>query len=210
MTEETLNKIVTEITTSEMTAEEIAQVRDTIQKSKGGMTEEQYKSILEALDKAQESTRPFTVVANENLAVVGDANDTKINKFTYEVNFTHPVKDDDGNIIGTKHETKTYKNIFITPRQSSRVTKIIVMILPYFRKVDENGNVVEYTMYEMAEIFVSLDEAIYDVMYDLVAYILGIPEEEKEYMELSSVIKVVLRLLNDFPEAVNEAESFFE
>lgn len=210
MTQETLNQIINEITTSELTQEEIEQVRSSITESKSGMTEEQYTAILSALNKAQESTRPFTVVTNDTLAVVGDANDTKVNKYTYEIDFTKPEYDEEGNLVGRKRETKTYKNIFITPRQQSRVTKIIVMLLPYFRKMNEDGTVTEYTPFELAEIFTALDDEIYDVMYELVAYILKVPEEDKDYMELGSVLKAVLGIIADFPEAINEAESFFE
>lgn len=210
MTQDTLNQIIEEISKSELTKDELTQVKSSIEESKGSMTEEQYTAILSALNKAQESTRPFTVVTNDTLAVVGDANDTKVNKYTYEIDFTHPEYDDDGNITGEKRETKTYKNVYIKPRQQSRITKIIVTLLPFFRKTDEEGNITQYTPYELATIFSTLDESIYDIMYDLVAYVLGIPEEEKDYMELASVVKATLRFFLDFPEAVNEAESFFE
>lgn len=210
MTQDTLNQIIEEISKSELTKDELTQVKSSIEESKGSMTEEQYTAILSALNKAQESTRPFTVVTNDTLAVVGDANDTKVNKYTYEIDFTHPEYDDDGNITGEKRETKTYKNVYIKPRQQSRITKIIVTLLPFFRKTDEEGNITQYTPYELATIFSTLDESIYDIMYDLVAYVLGVPEEEKDYMELASVVKATLRFFLDFPEAVNEAESFFE
>lgn len=210
MTKETFEQVKKEIETSELTQEEINTLRQSINESKSGMTEEQYNGLLEALDKAAESVRPFTVVKGDTLAVVGDANDTKVNKYTYEIIFTKPTYDDEGNITGEASETKTYNNVYIKPRQQTKVVKILTTILPYFRKVNEDGSVGKYTPFELAEIFSSMDEVVYDLMYDLMAYILDIPDEEKDYMELASVLKATLSLFMDFPEAVNEADSFFE
>lgn len=209
MTKEVFEQVKKEIETSEMTQEELDTLKESIDQSRSNMTKEQYDGLLEALDKAQESVRPFTVIKGDTLAVVGDANDTKANKYTYEIKFEKPVFDEDGNLEGRSSETKTYKNVYVTPRQQSRLVKMLVMILPYFRKVNEKGGLEKYTPFELGEIFSSMDEEVYDLMYDLVAYVLDIPADEKDYMTLASVIGVALEFLTDFPEVVNEAESFF-
>lgn len=209
MTNESFEKIITEIESAELSVEEMGTLRDTIEGNRSNMTKEQYDAILAALDKAQESTRPFLVVSNENLAVAGDANDTKLNKYDYEIEFRKPVYEN-GTLTGYEDETKEYKNVFVTPRQQSKIVKILAHILPYFRKVSEDGSIENYTDYELAEIFANFEEEVYDLMYELCAVVFGIPKEEKEYMKMSSVIVSAIRFIGNTPELANEAESFFE
>lgn len=209
MTKDTFEEIKRAIGSSELTNDELETLKSSLTDSQSNMTKEQYDALLEAIDKAQESVRPFTVVKGDTLAVVGDANDTKVNKYTYEIKFERPAYDEEGNLTGKSFETKTYKNVFITPRQQTRVVKILTMILPYFRKVNENGEIEQYTPFELGEIFATMDEEIYDLMYDLVAIVLGIPKEDRDYMSFVSVISNALKILTEFPEVVNEAESFF-
>lgn len=210
MTNDTFEEIKRAIGSSELSNDQLETLKSSLTDSQSNMTKEQYDALLEAIDKAQESTRPFTVVKGDTLAVVGDANDTKLNKYTYEIKFEKPEYDEEGNLVGKTSETKTYKNIFITPRQQTRVVKIMTMILPFFRKVNEDGTIEAYTPYELGEIFATLDEDVYDLMYDLVAYTLQIPNEEKEYMSFMSVIGATLKIITEFPEVMNEAESFFD
>lgn len=209
MTKETFEEIKRAIGSSELSNDELETLKSSLTDSQSNMTKEQYDALLEAIDKAQESVRPFTVVKGDTLAVVGDANDTKVNKYTYEIKFERPAYDEEGNLTGREAEVKTYKNVYVTPRQQSRLVKMLVMILPYFRKVNEKGEIEQYTPFELGEIFASMDEEVYDLMYDLVAYVLDIPNEDKNYMTLASVIGAALKFLTDFPEVVNEAESFF-
>lgn len=209
MTNDTFEEIKRAIGSSELSNDELETLKSSLTDSQSNMTKEQYDALLEAIDKAQESVRPFTVVKNDTLAVVGDANDTKVNKYTYEIKFEKPAYDEDGDLIGMTSETKTYKNVYITPRQQTKAVKMLVMILPYFRKVNEKGEIENYTPFELGEIFATMDEEVYDLMYSFVAYVLGIPDDEKDYMRMTSVIGTSIRLITEFPEVVNEAESFF-
>ena len=209
MTNETFEEIKIAIDTGELSNDQLETLKSSLADSQSNMTKEQYDALLEAINKAQESTRPFTVVKGDTLAVVGDANDTQLHKFEYEITFKKPTYDEDGNLVGKTSETKTYKNVFIAPRQQSRVVKILTMILPYFHKVGEDGSIDKYTPLELAEIFSTFDEDVYDMMYELVAYVLHIPNEEKDYMEWISVIGAAVKICIEFPEVVNEAESFF-
>ena len=201
-----VDRIVSEIENSNFTAEEMQTLRSTVEQSQSSMTLEQYQAIMTAIDHAQNSTRPFIISNQDELAVAGDANDTKINPYDYEITFRKPVFDDDGNITGETTEVKEYKNIYITPRKQTKIQKLLVMIMPYFQKEDGEP----YTKLEMLEIFSGLDETLYDYMYDLVAYLLNIPEEEKECMTLASVIGASIRFMFGTPEAVNEANAFFD
>lgn len=210
MTKETFEELKKGIESSELTHEELETLKTSIADSRSNMTKEQYDALLGAINKAQESTRPFTVVKGDTLAVVGDANDTELKKFEYEITFKKPTYDEEGNLVGKTTETKTYKNVFIAPRQQSRVVKILTMILPYFHKVNEDGSLTKYTPLELAEIFTSFDESVYDLMYELVAFVLHIPNEEADYMSWASVVGAATKICIEFPEVVNEVESFFD
>lgn len=209
MTQENFEAIKKQIETSELTPDEITTLRESLGSNRDNMTIEQYEGLMEAVDKASESNRPFAVATNDTLAVAGDANDTKVKKYTYEIKFVKPIEEN-GEIIGEQTETKTYKNIYITPRKQTRVTKLLTLMMPYFIKQNEDGTTGKYTVYEIVEIISNFDEELYDIMYDLVAYILDIPDEDKEYMVMGSVVAAVLKFMNAVPEAVNESEAFFE
>lgn len=210
MTNETFEELKRGIESSELTHEELETLKTSLGDSRSNMTKEQYDALLEAINKAQESTRPFTVVKGDTLAVVGDANDTELKKFEYEITFKKPTYDEEGNLVGKTSETKKYKNVFIAPRQQSKIVKILTMILPYFHKVNEDGSLDNYTPYELGEIFSTMDEEVYDLMYELVACVLHIPREDADYMQFSSVIGSTIKICTEFPEVVNEAESFFD
>ena len=208
MTDFEYRKILNGIKNTEMTEEEKNVVIETVEQSKSNMTVEQYEGIKAALDNAQESTVPFPVINDDELAVVGDANKTELKRYDYQVVFEKPVYED-GELTGMKRETKTYENVFVKPRQNTQIVKWLASMLPYFYKVDEEGNQVEYTKLEMLSIFGKLDGVILDTMYELVAVILDIPDGEKDFMVGSSVMETVLKFIDDNPQTANEAMTFF-
>lgn len=208
MTEFEYKKIIRGIQNTEMSEAEKDIVRETVEDSKSTMTIEQYNGIKAALDNAQESTIPFPVVNDSELAVVGDANKTELKKYEYQITFEKPVYED-GKLTGMTTETKTYENVYVKPRHNTQIVKWLASMLPYFYKVDEDGNQVEYTKLEMLSIFGKLDGAILDIMYELVAVILGISDEDKDFMVGSSVMETVLKFIEDNPQTANEAMTFF-
>lgn len=160
----------------------------------------EYNEISEALDKAEEDVTPFTVVSNGEVNIVGDANKTELNKHDYTIKF-RIYKDG-------KYEwvTKEFKDVFITPRNDLKVSRMLTQLLPFFKK-PENGEIKEYTREEKLEI-ISKDETM-DAMYDAVAAVLNIPENLKNFMVPESVIHAATKIISDFPEMVNEADTFF-
>lgn len=203
-------KIIKQIKSTPMTDEERQLVYDTVEEEKKAerMTEEQYLGIKSALDKAQDTDIPFPVINDDELAVVGDANRTELRKFEYEITFRKPAFDADGN-LSEEVENKKYENVFVKPRMNTRIVKLLASLLPYFYKVDEDGNQVEYTKLELIQIFGQLDESILDLMYELVAMVLEIPAGDIDYMEGSTVIATIMKFLEDNPNTVREAQLFF-
>lgn len=177
------------------------------------MTQEDYLKIKEGLDSAQADVTPFPVVKDGEISIIGDANKTEINKNDYTIQFKVPngvVPDG----VGRKTPTGTYleldyKDIFVTPRQEYDVTRILIKIMPYFRKVDENGEVSEYTDEEAIQILLSMEDELADLMYDLVAKVCGVDPALKDYMLPTSVVVNTYKIAQDIPNSINEAETFF-
>ena len=209
MTNEEYTNIIHQLKTISMTDEERKLVVETIESERGQMTEEQYMGIKAALDKAEETVIPFPVVNDDELAVIGDANQTELRKFEYEITFEKPGYKD-GELTGDVDiQTKKYENIFVKPRMNGRIVKLLSSMLPYFYKLDEDGNQVEYTKLEMIQIFGQLDDSILDRMYELVAVILNIPATDIDYMTTSSVLSTVTKFIEDNPNTAREAQLFF-
>lgn len=202
-------KILNGIKNTSMSEEEKAVIRQTVETSTG-LTEEQYNGIMDALEKASETDIPYAVVKDDTVAVVGNANQTQLRKFEYEIEFDKPQYDNDGNLMPEPLiEKKKYKNIFVKPRLNTQVVKWLAAMLPYFYKVDENGEMVKFTRLEALSIFGSIDGEILDTMYELVASILEIPDADKDYMSGSSVLATVTKFIDDNPQTVEEAKAFF-
>lgn len=161
------------------------------------MTQEEMLRIKNEMDKAQESTTPFAVVNEDTLSVVGDANDTKTVLTDYTITFRLP--DGKGGVVNKDVE---YKNVFITPRQETRLVRLYSELLPYFKKVTQEKGIEEYTDEEMAIIASEMNEQIYDLMYELVGCVLGIAPELVDYMIPESVLSAVAKILRHYPQYI--------
>lgn len=169
------------------------------------MTENEYREIDEAIDKAQESVVPFPVQTEDELSVVGDANRTELNKHDFKISFRVPQ---DGAYI-TK--SVNFNDVYITPRHNPSIVKTMNVLMPFFRKPRRDGQVIAYSQAEKVKIARELSESqeAFDAMYDLVAYTLGIDLELKDYMTPDCVLESAVKIITQYPEMVNEADTFF-
>lgn len=172
------------------------------------MTQEGILSIKNGIDKAQDSTVPFAIVKDENLIVAGDANETKPVLRDYEIVFRTPKQQQDGSIKEVR-ETLVRKNVYIKPRQEMKAVKLIAQLLPYFRKVNPDGTVGDFNDDQILELVAEMEDRVFDTMYDLVATVLEIDPDVKDYMEPGSVIVAVDKIIRSNPSTVNEADTFF-
>lgn len=166
------------------------------------MREDEYREIDEAIDKAQESVVPFPVQTEDELSVVGDANRTELNKHDFKIEFLVPQQGKYASYI------KEFKGIYITPRQNVSIVKAFTSLMPFFRKPDGSA-ITSFTEAEKREIASKFDQPLYDAMYDLVAVVLNIDPDLKDYMTPQSVMEAVIKILLQYPEMVNEADTFF-
>lgn len=172
------------------------------------MEKTDYMRVKEALDDAENSTIPFPVVQDGEMAVVGDANETEINRHDFTMHFRVP-QDIDGKTKYVMKEVK-YNNLYITPRQDIKVVRLITEMLPYFKKIMPDGTVGEYKEGEIWDILEAMDDKVFDLMYDLTAFFLGVDPSLKDYMVPGDVIESTVKILKEYKEVVNEADTFFE
>ena len=167
-----------------------------------------YPGIKEGIDKAPESPTPFPVIQDDKLSVIGDANETQVNKHDYKIKFIIPA-----DYIDDKDEDEVkeveYKNVRITPRQRASVVTAMCRLLPYFRNVKEDGTVEDYQPEEVVALMSRFDDPMLDTLYNLVATVLRIDKELIEFMDYLSVIEATAQIILDYPDMVNEAEAFF-
>lgn len=161
-----------------------------------------FDSLVEAYDQAETNVVPF-LTAGDELAVVGDANETQRKSRDYKITFRVPK---DGAYV---HKTVDYKDVYITPRMDTKIVKSLTTIIPYMRKVNANGAVETLTDEEKTKVFESLGDDFYDALYDLVGTVLKIDKDLRDYMTPQTVMEAATQIILDFPEAMNEADTFF-
>lgn len=168
-----------------------------------------YEDIKEGIDKAPESPVPFPVVKDDKMSVIGDANETQINKHDFKIKFRLPEGVAEGEKVdgGVLKEIE-YKDVFITPRQSGKVVSSLCRMLPFFRKIVDKG-VADYTQEDIVEMLAEFGDDFVDDMYDLVAKTLKIDDALIDYMLPGSAVEATSQIIRNYPEIVNEAEAFF-
>ena len=170
------------------------------------MTEKDYFKVVDAMDEAQESDRPYLIHEEEPI-VVGDANETEVTPTDFKVLFRIPKKEN--NKVTYEYREIEYNDVYITPRMDMKIVRVMSELTPFFRKVNEKGEVEKYTDDEAMKIVESLDDEILDHMYDLVGSVLRIDRRLVPFIELAAVLDNVTQIIHAFPEVYNESEAFF-
>lgn len=170
------------------------------------MTREDYELIEVGLKEAEKDDTPFLVATEDELKVVGDANKTEVNDHDFEITFRLPPEKAGDSF---RYVKKEFKNVYITPRQDSKVLKAITTMMPFFKAVRPSGRVEDLTDEEKQAVIDAIGDEANDAMYDMVALVLGIDEALKDYMFLPSVLQATEKIIRAFPETMNEADVFF-
>lgn len=167
-----------------------------------------YEVIGEAMDKAEDSVTPFVIADGGDITVVGDANNTELNMHDFKMRFRVPDKQEDGSVRYQVIE-KEFKDVYITPRQDTKVLRLYTELMPFFKKIDENGGVSAMTKEEKLDVFTSFGDELFDLLYSVTATVLGIDDKLKEYMMPVDVVNAAAQIMRLYPEVVNEADTFF-
>lgn len=167
-------------------------------------TEDKIIQLKEARDKAMEDTTPFPVMKDGDLAVVGDANKTEINKHDFVLTFIFPS--------GDGYETKDveYKDVWLKPRQAVAVQRLMTALQPLFYKVQDNGSLQDLTDDEMLDVVKQYEGNVLDQIYHLVAVVLGVDERIVDYIEPNSALEAYHKIMLSYPDLVKASDSFFE
>lgn len=167
------------------------------------ITQEQLIKLKEAKDKAMDDTTPFPVMKDGDLAVVGDANKTEVNKHDFVLTFLIP------NGEGYEKRDVEYKDIWLKPRQAVTVQRLMTALQPLFYKIEENGSLQDLSDEEMMEVVAQYEGTVLDQIYHLVATVLGVDERIADFIEPNSALEAYHKIMVLFPDLVKASDSFF-
>lgn len=172
--------------------------------------------LSKEIKKAQEDTTPYAVVADKQIHVVGDANKIEKKKHDYAMKFRFPIEyeemfaDAEKTYIGNYFTVVTeFKDVTINPKKDMKVLASLARLIPYVKKLNEDGTVSDLSDDEMIQMCLDMPDEIEDSMYSLTANVLGVPSEISDFMLATDVFGFVSTFIDDFPEAMNEADAFF-
>lgn len=168
------------------------------------LTEEKIIQLKEAREKAMEDTTPFPIMKDGELAVVGDANKTEINKHDFTLTFVFPNGD------GYDVKEVEYKDIWLKPRQAVTVQRLMTALQPLFYKVGENGGLTDLSDDEMMEVVEQYEGTVLDQLYHLVATVLGVDERIVDYIEPNSALEAYHQIMKQYPDLVKASDGFFD
>ena len=167
------------------------------------ITQEKLIELKEAKDKAMESDIPFPIVKGSDIAVVGDANKTELNKHDFVIAFIVPDGD------GYAKKEVEYKDVWLKPRQAVTIQKLMTSLQPLFYKIQENGSLQDVPDEEIIELANMYEGSIVDQIYSLVAVVLGIDDRLVDYIDPESAMDAFHKIMLAFPDIVKASDSFF-
>lgn len=168
------------------------------------ITQEQLIKLREAKEAANESDIPFPIVKDGDIAVVGDANKTELNKHDFTLTFIVP----NGEGAYEKKDVE-YKDVWLKPRQAVTVQRLMTALQPLFYKVAESGDVENLSDEEMLEVAQMYEGTVIDQIYHLVAVVLGVDERLVDYIEPESALEAFHKIMLSFPDLLKASDSFF-
>ena len=82
-------------------------------------------------------------------------------------------------------------------------------IIPFFKKLYEDGSLRDRTEDELYQVFISMSEEVLDSIYILVQAVMNIPDDIIDNLIPSSAVATCSKIILDYPEIFNEADVFF-
>lgn len=184
------------------------------------MTLEQYKAAKESLQKAEEeSTRPYLVQHDDEIAVARDATETHVDKEDYTVHLTLPLYEieekrdllNDAKVVKEYSHSlklkKTFKGRFINPRMQTKIGMAVLQLMPFFKPFTENGEILEVTDEQANDLLAKHGIQLVDSIYDVVSIFLNIPDLA-DALDWGDAINAFIKMTNHHPELLNEVDSF--
>lgn len=175
--------------------------------------EKKAPEISEAIETADETSKPYLVPTKDTLNVVGDATKIEVAPKDYTLEFRFPIeyaKKLNGEIRnGMCVKEIDFKNVFPKPINQMTHIQMLIKLFPFFREI-RDGEVETPTKEQLREMIMSFTQEIVDIMYEFVASVLEIDDSLKDNISPMSVIMTTLAIMKDFPELTAEADAFFD
>lgn len=184
----------------------------------------QLLEVYDAYDRNKDSDKPFYTVQDEQIAVIGDANDTEVVTSDYTVGFLFDKDEldeipEDAEIVGNfVRVEQTYEKVRLNPKKFPKVLDDTLAIQPFLVAVEEltdemsdDANDDEKELYGMKlnKIYSELRDETIDACYGVVKNLLGIDDELADHMQPYSVLVNIMKIISLHPELFNSANVLF-
>ena len=183
----------------------------------------QLEDIKQAIEEAKKDDTPYICIKDDEIHVLGDPNKTEIKPADYVVHFAFPNTEENrakakanGDEIGRESQdgkyflcSRRYRNVYLSPRRIGAVVATIAQIEQFIYRITENGEIKELTNEEIQALLTVMNGELSDATYDLVATVLRIPFDEREWMLPMNTMENAVKIALNNPSAVNEADLFF-
>lgn len=184
---------------------------------------EQLEGLKTAIEDARNDDTPYIGIKDDELHILGDPNKTEIKPADYVVRFAFPNTEEwraraeaNGDRIGNTTEDgryflseRAYKNVYISPRRVGAAVSALAQIESFIYKVTDNGDIKDMSYEESMAVMQMMNGELSDATYDLVATVLRIPYDEMEWMLPLNTVENAVKIAENNPSAVNEADLFF-
>lgn len=182
------------------------------------MTEQDLMEIQKQMREAEKSTTPFAIVDGEgSISVIGDANKTELKTYSYTVKFRVPTQF--ASLIGGGNEIVNgkytvaeieYPDVYISPRKDILLLNYLNDLKGFLVDVLPDGETKDRGADELIPIIMSniTNKVILNAMYEFVGTAIGVSDELIPMMLYESVFENFIKLIEDFPELINEQDFF--
>lgn len=185
---------------------------------------EQFDELKEAVKEARQDDTPYIGIADDEIHVQGNPNNTEIKPADYVVYFAFPNTDEYNARARAKGDKflknsedgryaiyqREFNNIYLSPRRISSVVSALAQLESFLFKITDNGEVKDLTYEEVQSLVYTLSGELSDATYEVVATVLRIPYDEMEFMLPMNTIENTVKIMKNNPSAVNEADLFFD
>lgn len=182
------------------------------------MTEQDLIRIQEEMRKAESSTVPFAIVdGNGSVSVVGDVNKTELKVYSYTVKFRVPARyasmlHGGNSVFNGKYVISEieYPDVYISPRKDIILLNCLNDLKGFLIEVLPDGETKDRDSKELVPIIMNniTNKVILNAMYEFVGTAIGVSDSLIPMMTYDSVFENFVKLIEDFPELINEQDFF--
>lgn len=184
------------------------------------LTVEEFIELKKKMDAAENDTTPYAIVDGDEISVVGDPNNTEVEKHDYVIEFGYPntdawkqrLKAEGAEIFGKSDNyigvRRYYKDVWVPPMIYTAVQTAFAEMYQFFNVITDDGGIRDLTEDEMMVALKMLSQEMMESMAHAVATVLRIPEREEMFMLPLTTMASIMRMIDDFPELLNGVDFF--